>query len=161
MKKYLLIISFFVLQISFGQQNTTTYYFIRHAEKVDNSQNPDLSETGLKRAALWNILFSEVDFDEIYSTDYKRTIQTASPTATAKNIQIKLYNPKTINLDSFKKEKLGKKVLIVGHSNTTPKFVNQMINQNLFTDIEDETFGNLYIVTIIDGVITFQLLKLP
>ena len=128
---------------------------------MDNSQNPDLSETGLKRASLWNNIFSEVDFDEIYSTEYKRTIQTASPTATAKKIQVKLYNPKTLNIESFKKETLGKKVLIVGHSNTTPKFVNQMINQNLFTDIEDETFGNLYIVTINDGVITFQLLKLP
>ena len=51
--------------------------------------------------------------------------------------------------------------MIVGHSNTTPKFVNQMINQNIFTDIEDGTFGNLYIVIIIEGEITFQLLKLP
>ena len=100
-------------------------------------------------------------FDEIYSTEYGRTIQTASPTAAAKNIQIKLYNPKNITIESFKKETLGKKVLIVGHSNTTPKFVNQMINQNIFTDIEDGTFGNLYIVIIIEGEITFQLLKLP
>ena len=161
MKKFLLLLTLLFLNISFAQSKITTYYFIRHAEKVDNSQNPDLSEKGLKRAELWNNIFSEVDFDEIYSTDYKRTLQTASPTATTKKIEIKLYNPKTINIESFKKETLGKKVLIVGHSNTTPKFVNQMINQNLFTDIEDETFGNLYIVTIIDGIISSQLLKLP
>jgi 2,3-bisphosphoglycerate-dependent phosphoglycerate mutase len=161
MKKYLLIIALFILQISFGQQSTTTYYFIRHAEKVDNSQNPDLSEIGLERANLWNKIFSEVSFDEIYSTDYKRTIQTATPTATDKKIQIKLYNPKTIAIDSFKKETLGKKVLIVGHSNTTPNFVNQIINQKIYADIEDTTFGNLYIVTINDGTITHQLLKLP
>lgn len=161
MKKILLIIALLFLNISFGQQNTTTYYFIRRAEKVDSSQNPDLSETGLKRAAIWNNIFSEISLDEIYSTDYQRTIQTASPTATAQNIQLKLYDPKILNIESFKKETVGKKVLIVGHSNTTPKFVNQMINQNLFSDIKDETFGNLYIVTIIDGAITFQLLKLP
>nr|WP_315178662.1 phosphoglycerate mutase family protein [uncultured Flavobacterium sp.] len=161
MKKYLLIIALFILQISFGQQSTTTYYFVRHAEKVDNSQNPDLSEIGLERANLWNKIFSEVSFDEIYSTDYKRTIQTATPTATDKKIQIKLYNPKTIAIDSFKKETLGKKVLIVGHSNTTPNFVNQIINQKIYADIEDTTFGNLYIVTINDGTITHQLLKLP
>ena len=161
MKKFLVLLALLFLNISFGQQNITTYYLIRHAEKVDNSQNPDLSETGLKRANQWNTIFSEISFDEIYSTDYKRTIQTASPTATVKNIQIKLYDPKTINIDSFKKEKLGKKILIVGHSNTTPKFVNDIINQNIFSAIEDATFGNLYIVTIIDGVITFQLLKLP
>ena len=161
MKKYLIIIALFVLQISFGQQSTTTYYFIRHAEKVDNSQNPDLSEIGLERANLWNKIFSEISFDEIYSTDYKRTIQTATPTATTKNIQIKLYNPKTIKIESFKKETLGKKVLIIGHSNTTTNFVNQIINQKIYADIEDTTFGNLYIVTINGEIITHQLLKLP
>ncbi|RKS93947.1 histidine phosphatase superfamily protein (branch 1) [Flavobacterium limicola] len=160
MKKFLLLLAFLFLNISFGQSNTTTYYFIRHAEKVHNSQNPDLSEKGLKRAELWNKIFSEINFDEIYSTDYKRTLQTASPTATTKKIEIKLYNPKTINIESFKKETLGKKVLIVGHSNTTTKFVNDIINKQSFSDIEDETFGNLYIVTIIDGVISSQVLKL-
>ena len=161
MKKFLLLLALLFLNISFGQSNTTTYYFIRHAEKVDSSQNPDLSEKGLKRAELWNKIFSEINFDEIYSTDYKRTLQTASPTATTKKIEIKLYNPKTINIESFKKETLGKKVLIVGHSNTTTKFVNDIINKQSFSDIEYETFGNLYIVTIIDGVISSQLLKLP
>jgi 2,3-bisphosphoglycerate-dependent phosphoglycerate mutase len=161
MKKILLILALLFLNISFGQQIITTYYFIRHAEKVDSSQNPDLSEKGLKRAELWNKIFSETSFDEIYSTDYKRTLQTASPTATTKKIEVKIYNPKTLNIDSFKKETSGKKVLIVGHSNTTPKFVNDIINQNLFSDIEDATFGNLYIVTIIDGIISSQLLKLP
>jgi 2,3-bisphosphoglycerate-dependent phosphoglycerate mutase len=161
MKKFLLLLALLFLNISFGQSKTTNYYFIRHAEKVDSSQNPDLSEKGLKRAELWNKIFSEISFDEIYSTDYKRTLQTASPTATTKKIKIKLYNPKTLNIESFKKETLGKKVLIVGHSNTTPKFVNDIINQNLFSYIEDETFGNLYIVTIIDGIISSQLLKLP
>lgn len=160
MKKILLILALLLLNISFGQQSTTTYYFIRHAEKVDNSQNPDLSEKGLKRAELWNKIFSEISFDKIYSTDYKRTIQTASPTVTAKKIQIKLYNPKTLNIESFKKETLGKKVLIVGHSNTTPKLVNQMINQKIYADIEDGTFGNLYMVTVVDNIISYKLLKL-
>ena len=160
MKKILLILALLLLNISFGQQSTATYYFIRHAEKVDNSQNPDLSEKGLKRAELWNKIFSEISFDKIYSTDYKRTIQTASPTVTAKKIQIKLYNPTTLNIESFKKETLGKKVLIVGHSNTTPKFVNQMINQKIYADIEDGTFGNLYMVTVVDNIISYQLLKL-
>lgn len=161
MKKYLLLLSLLFLNISFGQEITTTYYFIRHAEKVDTFQNPDLSASGLERANLWNKIFSEVDFDQIYSTDYKRTLQTAIPTAAAQKIEIKRYDFKTIAIDSFKKETLGKKILIVGHSNTTPKFVNQLINQNTFADIEDSTFGNLYIVTIIDDVISFQLLKLP
>lgn len=160
MKKFLSLLALLFLNISFGQSTATTYYFIRHAEKVDNSQNPNLSEKGLKRAEKWNTIFSEISLDEIYSTDYKRTLQTASPTATTKKMKVKLYDPKYIPIEVFKKETIGKKILIVGHSNTIPKFVNQMINQNSFTDIQDKTFGNLYIVTMVDEAITFQLLKL-
>ena len=54
-----------------------------------------------------------------------------------------------------------KKVLIIGHSNTTPNFVNQIINQKIYADIEDTNFGNLYIVTINGESITHQILKLP
>ena len=161
MKKLLLIFAFFVFQLNFGQQKATTYYFIRHAEKVDNSQNPDLSEKGLERAKLWNEIFDEINFDQIYATDYKRTVQTARVTAAAKKIEIKLYNPKNIIKNDFLTETVGKTILIVGHSNTTPNFVNQIINQNIYTDISDSTFGNLYIVSIIGDVITHQLLKLP
>lgn len=161
MKKFLLLFILLVSNVSFAQNTATAYYFIRHAEKVDNSQNPDLSEIGLKRAEQWSLIFSEISFDGIYSTDYKRTIQTASPTANAKKIPIKVYNPKNLDIESFKKETAGKKILIVGHSNSIPKFVNQITSKSTFNDIEDLTFGNLYIVTIIDGAIAFQLLKLP
>lgn len=160
MKRYLLIVAFFVLQVSFGQNSTTTYYFIRHAEKVDNSKNPDLSEIGLERAKLWNEIFSEINLDAIYSTDFKRTLQTIAPTATTKNIIITNYNPKTLDIESFKKNTLGKKVLVVGHSNTIPNFVNQIINKNIYNDMDDVTFGNLYIVTINGDSISHQLLKL-
>lgn len=160
MKRYFLIIAFIVLQSSFGQSATTTYYFIRHGEKVDNSKNPDLSESGHERAAVWRELFSEIKLDAIYSTDYKRTLQTVTPTAISHQLIIAKYDPKTIDIESFKKDNLGKKVLIVGHSNTIPNFVNQMINQNMYGDIDDSTFGNLYILTIIDDSISHQLLKL-
>jgi broad specificity phosphatase PhoE len=160
MKKYLLIVAFFVLQISFGQNNTTTYYFIRHAEKVNNSKNPDLSEIGLKRAKLWNEIFSEINLDVIYSTDFKRTLQTVTPTATNNKITIINYDPKTLDIQSFKKNTLEKKVLVVGHSNTIPNLVNQIINEKIYNDMDDVTFGNLYIVTINGDSISHQLLRL-
>lgn len=160
MKRYFLIIAFFVLQTIFGQNTTTTYYFIRHGEKVDNTKNPDLSETGFERAKTWEELFSEIKLDAIYSTDYKRTLQTVVPTAKSQKRSITKYDPKTINIESFKKENVGNKVLIVGHSNTIPNFVNAMVNQSIYPEIDDLTFGNLYIVTLIDDIVSHQLLKL-
>lgn len=160
MKKYLLIVLFFTLQANFAQNSTTTYYFIRHGEKVDDSKNPNLSETGFERAKFWNELFSEIKFDAIYSTDFNRTLQTVTPTATNQKISILKYNPKTINFELFKKDNLGKKVLVVGHSNTIPNFVNQIINKKIYADIEDSTFGNLYIVVLNGENSSHQLLKL-
>ena len=160
MKKYLWLVAFFVLQVSFAQNKVTTYYFIRHAEKVDDSKNPNLSEMGTERAKIWNELFSNINLDAIYATDYNRTLQTVTPTALSQKLSITKYNPKMIDIESFKKENLGKKVLIVGHSNTIPNFVNQIIDQNIYTDIPDNTFGNLYIVTIVGKAINYQLLKL-
>lgn len=160
MKRYLLIAAFFVLQLSFGQNNTTTYYFIRHAEKVDNSKNPELSEIGLERAQLWNEIFAEINLDAIYSTDFKRTIETVTPIANSKMVTVINYNPKTLDIELFKKNTLGKKVLVVGHSNTIPNFVNQIINEKIYNEMDDVTFGNLYIVTINGDSISHQLLKL-
>ena len=160
MKKFLLLFTFLFINISFGQKTITTYYFVRHAEKVDSSKNPDLSSKGIERADHWNKIFAEVDFDLVYTTDFKRTAQTASPTATAKKSTVKIYDPQNIAIESFKKETLGKKVLIVGHSNTIPDFVNHIINRKTYEDIGDSTFGNLYIVTLIGDDISHQLLKL-
>ena len=160
MKKYLSIALFLIFQISFGQENTTSYYFIRHAEKVDASKNPNLSAIGFERARLWDDIFAEIKFDAIYSTDYKRTLQTVTPLAATQKIAIKLYDPNTLSIETFKKENVGKKVLIVGHSNSIPNFVNQIISEKIYPDIADVTFGNLYIVITSNAKINHQLLKL-
>ncbi len=158
MKNYFLFL-FLVVQLSFAQHKTTTIYFIRHAEKVDSSKNPDLSTLGLERAAHWNEIFSDTPFDAIYSTDFTRTKQTAAPTATNKKITITIYDPKNIDFQKFKTDNLGKTVLVVGHSNTIPDFVNKLINQEEYSNIEDKTFGNLYIVTLNGDIINHLLLK--
>ena len=158
MKNYFLYL-FLIVQLSFAQQKTTTIYLIRHAEKADSSKNPDLSSVGLERAAHWSAIFSETTFDAIYSTDFKRTKQTAAPTAENKKLDITLYDPKSLDFDKFKTDNLGKTILVVGHSNTTPDFVNKLINQNVYAAIEDTTFGNLYIVTLNGDLVTHLLLK--
>ena len=91
MKNYFLYL-FLIVQLSFAQQKTTTIYLIRHAEKVDSSKNPDLSSAGLERAAHWGKIFSDTPFDAVYSTDFKRTKQTAVPVAENKKLDIIIYD---------------------------------------------------------------------
>ena len=160
MKKYIVFLLLFGFQIHFGQNKTTQYYFIRHAEKADSSKNPDLSEKGLERALEWKALFSAIQFDAVYSTDFKRTLQTIHPIVVENDQLIKFYNPQILDIETFKKETKGKTILIVGHSNTIPKMVNQLIKENKYGDIAENQFGNLYIVTLLENQILSHLLHL-
>lgn len=134
------------------KETTTTYYFIRHAEKdrtVDSNRNPDLNEKGLARSKKWEKYFQEIHLDAVYATNYNRTMQTAQPTANSKNLEILNYDPRKMYDSVFQKNTKGKTVLIVGHSNTTPAFVNKIMGDKIYKNMDDNENSSLYIVTII------------
>lgn len=141
------------------QEPTTisTFYLIRHAEKdrsdAENA-DPELSQKGLGRAMHWAEILDEVDLDAIYTTDFNRTSMTAAPTSVKKNIDMQYYDPRTIDIAQFKMDNLGKKVLVVGHSNTTPDFVNKLIGEEKHGQIDDSENGNLYIVQLVNDIAT-------
>lgn len=147
-----------------SETTVTTYYFIRHAEKdrTDKTdRDPHLIDIGLERAEQWNAILANIKFDAVYSTNYNRTKETAQPTATKNNLEITLYDPRGIdNAEGFLNDTKGKTVLVVGHSNTTPAFVNAVIKQKKYQDIDDNNNGNIYIVTIIDGKISDTVLTI-
>ena len=150
---FLLVLTF--VFPTFSQEETkaetTTYYFIRHAEKDrsdKNNRNPHLTQEGFLRAAKWGLVFENVPFDAIYSTDYNRTKETAQPTAEMKGLGVKLYDPRNLYSPEFSAATKGKTVLVVGHSNTTPAFVNTILKEAKHKDIDDRNNANLYIVTI-------------
>jgi len=166
MKKILLL--FIVVLYSttfFAQENeTTTYYFIRHAEKVrkdKTNKNPDLTKEGKNRAENWSLVFENIDFDLVYSTKYNRTIQTAEPTAKKKELEIQFYNPSHLYDPDFQSKTKGKTVLVVGHSNTTPLFVNDILGKEKYLQIDDKNNANLYILTISGNHKNSILLKIP
>ena len=145
---------------SLSAQETTTIYLIRHAEKADALPDTDLSEAGKARAQKWKAYFSNKDIAAIYSTPYKRTTATAEPLATANKLTIKTYSPSEMDLKAIAEKNIGKSVLIVGHSNTIPKYINKLLRENKYPDIDESEFGYLYIVTIKGETITHKLEKL-
>ena len=50
--------------------------------------------------------------------------------------------------EEFASATKGQKVLVVGHSNTTPAFVNTILGERKYPNIDDNNNANLYIVTI-------------
>ncbi|MBT8323710.1 MAG: histidine phosphatase family protein [Winogradskyella sp.] len=150
-----------VVQAQESKDEVTTYYLIRHAEKDRSdktNRNPHLNKKGLKRAKKWSKVFTNIDFDLIYSTDYHRTRETAMPTVQANKISLDLYDPRSINYEDFLSDTQGKTVLIVGHSNTTPLFTNKLLGDDKYDQIDDNNNANLYIVTIIYDTKTSTLL---
>jgi|TARA_R100000789_G_scaffold100166_2_gene109021 broad specificity phosphatase PhoE len=154
MKKYFfLFIIAFNLFSSCNSSETTTYYLIRHAEKdrTDKTdRNPSLNYDGEKRAQKWASYFKDISLDAVYSTNYNRTIQTATPTAISKNLEIINYDPRNMYDSIFKQNTLGKTVLIVGHSNTTPAFANKILATEKYKNMDDNDNSSLYIITLKD-----------
>lgn len=133
------------------ENQNTTYYLIRHAEKVrtdPNDQDPALDIKGMVRAKGWATYFEPIQIDKIYITKYIRTKQTASLIAQQKQVSPTQYDPNTIYSDNFLKETNGKHILIVGHSNTIPKLVNKLIGEEKFQDMDDSDNSTLFKVTI-------------
>ena len=157
----ILLLSLLVQFSSYSQSEETNLYFIRHAEK-DRSEaglkDPHLTEKGKQRAQNWANVLKHVSLDAIYSTDYFRTKETAEPIANSKQLDILLYNPRSLDLNKFMEENIGKSVLIVGHSNSTPTLVNKIIGQDKYSQINDDNNSNLYIVNIRENHITDFLL---
>ena len=156
MKKFFLFIV--LISISFAgiaqEAETTTYFLIRHAEKDRSdaeNKNPDLTEKGQQRAVKWSELLSGYGINAVYSTQYNRTMQTAKPTAEKSGLTIRTYHPFKIDFKKFLEETKGQSVLVIGHSNTIPFFVNKLINEDKYQQMEDNDNKSLYIVTIAGG----------
>ncbi|GJM36409.1 MAG: phosphoglycerate mutase [Saprospiraceae bacterium] len=128
----------------------TTFILVRHAEKADDgTKDPDLTDVGKARAERLATLLQPNGIEAVYSTAYKRTRQTAEPLATTLNLPIQEYDPKATDLaKELIKANQGKTVLVVGHSNSTPTLVNQLIGKEKYSELDESVYGKLYVVTI-------------
>ena len=141
----------------------TIIYLVRHAEKDlsdTSNRNPELTAKGIQRANDLAQTLSKANIDAVYSTNYIRTIETAKPTVELYNKEINIYDWKSLNIDEILKDNLGGNILIVGHSNTTPTVTNQLLGQEVYEQIDESDYSNLYILTIIDNKKSSVLLKL-
>lgn len=142
-------------------EKTITLYLIRHAEKDrsdPSDKNPTLTPEGQKRAKKWAEVLKEANLKAVYSTDYKRTLHTAKPSAKQNGLEVELYDPYALNFEELKEKHNGGSVLIVGHSNTTPMLVNKLLGKDKYKEIDGAESGALFIVTIIGKYVYSQVL---
>jgi 2,3-bisphosphoglycerate-dependent phosphoglycerate mutase len=131
-------------------KETTTIILVRHAEKIKDQQDPNLTKEGKLRAEKLKDILSTISLNSIYSSDYNRTQQTAKPTSNTQRVEITSYDPRALNEfgNMLLQKKAGENILVVGHSNTTPVLLNYFMKEKVVESISESDYGNLYIVNI-------------
>lgn len=134
-----------------GAQNAI--FVVRHAERADAvsggppmmASDPDLSDTGRARAASLAVALKDSGITAIYTTEYKRTRQTAEPLAKALGIEPTVVAARDmVGLIEKLKAATGN-VLVVGHSNTVGDVIAKLGVTNP-VKLTDEEYDNLFVV---------------
>jgi broad specificity phosphatase PhoE len=124
----------------------TAVLAVRHAEKVDQSDDPPLSAKGRARAEALARHLQSAGVKAIYVTEYKRTSLTAAPLAAALGLQ-PIVIPATSTpalVDRIRKDNAGDVVLVVGHSNSLPKILQRLGHPDP-VEIADDEYDNLFV----------------
>lgn len=140
-----------VLIEDYIDESARTYIIVRHAEKANDGEDPNLTPTGVERAKTLSRVLQNVNLSAVYSTDYKRTRQTAMPSAAAHSGNpLRLYSPS--DFPGFIAQTMAahpaENILVVGHSNSSPSLVNTLLGENTFSQIPETEYDNLYVVNV-------------
>jgi broad specificity phosphatase PhoE len=130
---------------------------VRHAEKAANGgNNPDLSSAGRARAEALARILKDSGITAIFTSEFKRTQETAAPTATSAHVTPTVVAAKDTAALVARLHQLNGNALVVGHGDTIPKIVKALeINSSI--DIPDADYSELLIVTLGDKPQLFRL----
>lgn len=151
----------FVLAVSVSAQKPITIVLVRHAEKDytnPKDPNPNLNPVGKERAKLLEKAVRKYKVQAAYTTDFTRTRETIAPIVERHKIPVKVYNPKELSAlaDELKSLTKTRRVIVSGHSNTTPRVVNLLIGENRFPDQSESEYHKIFVVKIKSGKATVE-----
>ena len=132
-------------------------FLVRHAEKsAIGGNDPELSAAGQQRAAMLVRILKDSDITAIFTTEFKRTQETAAPTATAMQITPTIIPANDISGLVEKLQSLKGNALIVAHGNTIPDLV-KVLGIATPVNIPEDDFNELIVIILSDKP---QLLRL-
>jgi 2,3-bisphosphoglycerate-dependent phosphoglycerate mutase len=138
---------------AFAQSKTIV--LVRHAEKdtsVANDSDPALSDAGRERATRLTRAVRRFKPYEIFSTNTRRTRQTAEPVAARRKKEIQTYNASDHQaLIDHILASPRRHFLIVGHSNTVPFLANLLAKKEVFRQVPDNEHGVIWVIRLRRG----------
>ncbi|WP_298734093.1 histidine phosphatase family protein [uncultured Chitinophaga sp.] len=128
---------------------TGTFFLVRHAEKHPGADST-LTQEGHVRAHHLYTLLEDSGLQKIYFTPFKRTVQTADPLFEHLHLDTAYYMPDTTGesliYEITRREDWGKRLLIVGHSNTLLPIMRALKAKPPVDSIGDKDYNNLFII---------------
>jgi len=126
-------------------------FLVRHAERAATSghvpSDTGLSETGRKRAEALARVLQDAQITAVYTTEYKRTRETAAPVAQSLGIQPEIIPGDDLRGVIAKLKAISGNVLVVGHSNTLPQIISALGISSRVTVAESD-YDNLFLVVL-------------
>lgn len=131
-----------------------TIIVVRHAEKVDDSRDPELSEAGLQRAQALAEVLEYAGLDAVYASQFQRTRQTAEPAAEAAGLKV-IVEPVEDDIEAWAQvfaaelveKHPGQTILVAGHSNTVPPLVAALCRCEV-APLADSDYDRIYILNM-------------
>jgi broad specificity phosphatase PhoE len=142
MKHLALILSIPLLLVTYAN-GAPVVFIVRHAEKASTGdKDPDLSVQGQKRADALADILKDAQITSVFVTEFKRTQETAAPTARAAHVNPTMIPANDIGALVEKLRALNGNALVVGHGNTIPDLLKALgiatpvsIPENDYTEI--------------------------
>jgi broad specificity phosphatase PhoE len=131
-----------------AQSTTTVVYLVRHAEKLDDTADPPLTEAGAERARLLERTLVDAGITRILSSDYERTRDTAAPLAERLGLEVEIYDPRALDELAERIRSEPGRYLVSGHSNTTPALVERLGGDPGEPIREADEYDRLYVLSV-------------
>jgi len=147
MKHLALILSIALLLVA-DANAAPVIFFVRHAEKASTGGNdPDLSLAGQKRADALARILRDSQITAVFVTEFKRTQETAAPTAKAAHLSPTVVPANDIGALVEKLRALNGNALVVGHSNTIPDLL-KALGIGTPVSIPDDDYTEIFAVFV-------------
>ena len=155
MKALVLFLSIFVAMTIASAEPVVV--IVRHAEKAaSGGKDPDLSPAGRARAEALARILKDSHIAAIFTSEFKRTQETAAPTATAMKIAPTVIAAKDVAELVAKLHQLSGNALVVGHGDTIPDIV-RALGIDVPIQIPEDDYTELLIITLGDKPQLFRL----
>jgi rhodanese-related sulfurtransferase/broad specificity phosphatase PhoE len=127
-------------------------YVVRHADQVQDVEDPPLTQAGRQRAQALVDFLREAGITAVYSSQARRTRETAQPMAEALGTEVRQVPREDTEglIERIRREESAGRVLVVAHTETVPGILRALGHAGPIR-IERGDHDNVYVVVPVRG----------